>query len=81
MPTSNLDSLETGKIATILHLENEPGLHQRLHALGFRYGRQIQMIRRGWLSGPLHVRIGTTEVMLRRREAQAVRVMAVVAGV
>jgi ferrous iron transport protein A len=77
MPTSSLDSLETGETATIAQLDNEPGLHQRLYAMGFRYGRQIQMVRRGWLSGPLHVRIGTTEVMLRRREAQAVRVMAV----
>ncbi len=81
MPTPNLDSLETGEIATIESLENEPGLHQRLHALGFRYGRQIQMVRRGWLSGPLHVRLGTTEVMLRRREARAVRIMTVIPGV
>jgi ferrous iron transport protein A len=81
MPTSSLDSLEIGGTATIAALENEPGLHQRLHALGFRDGRQIEMIRRGWLSGPLHVRIGTTEVMLRRREARSVRIMAVIPGV
>ena len=80
MPTSSLDSLKTGGTATIVSLENEPGLHQRLHALGFRYGRQIQMLRRGWLSGPLHVRIGTTEVMLRRQEARAVRTTAIAPG-
>jgi ferrous iron transport protein A len=81
MPTSSLDSLETGKTAIIVALENEPGLHHRLYALGFRYGRQIHMVRRGWLSGPLHVRIGTTEIMLRRREAQAVRTISIAAGV
>lgn len=81
MPTSNLDSLETGGTATIAALENEPGLHQRLYALGFRCGRQIQMVRRGWLSGPLHVRIGTTEVMLRRQEARAVSVIAIAPGI
>jgi ferrous iron transport protein A len=81
MPTSNLDSLESGETATIAALENEPGLHQRLYAMGFRQGRQIRMVRRGWLSGPLHVRIGTTEVMLRRQEARSVKIMAVIPGV
>lgn len=79
-PSSNLDSLAAGQTATISQLEAEAGLHQRLYALGFRQGRQIHLIRRSWLSGPLHIRIGTTEVMLRRREAQAVRVVNVAPG-
>jgi ferrous iron transport protein A len=81
MPTSTLDALDVGATATIARLDSEPGLNQRLSALGFRCGRQIQTIRRGWLSGPLHVRIGTTEVMLRRREARAVIVTPFVPGV
>jgi len=49
--------------------------------MGFRTGRQIVMLRRGWLSGPLHVRIGTTEVMLRCREAREIEVINVSRGI
>jgi ferrous iron transport protein A len=81
MSTSNLDSLEVGATATIERLDSESGLSQRLYALGFRCGRPIETLRRSWFSGPLHVRIGTTEVMLRRGEAQFVIVTPFVRGV
>ncbi|TAE56598.1 MAG: ferrous iron transport protein A [Nostocales cyanobacterium] len=74
MIENHLASLHPGQIATISHLRGESGLQQRLLAMGFRSGRQIVMLRRGWLSGPLHVRIGTTEVMLRCREAREIEV-------
>jgi ferrous iron transport protein A len=35
------------------------------------------MLRKASLSGPLHVRIGTTEVMLRRRDAHVIQVQTV----
>jgi ferrous iron transport protein A len=81
MPENHLGLLKPGQIATITQLHNEPGLHQRLLAMGFRPGRQIMMLRRGWLSGPLHVRIGTTEVMLRCREAREIEVTNVSTGI
>ncbi|MDJ0716871.1 MAG: FeoA family protein [Prochloraceae cyanobacterium] len=70
MSTIHLGLLEPGKTATILAIKTREGLNQRLQALGFRAGREVKMIRRGWFSGPLHVRIGTTEVMVRRTEAE-----------
>lgn len=69
-----LASLQPGETAQISGLVAEAGLEQRLLALGFRPGRQVLMIRKAWFSGPLHVRIGTTEVMVRRRDAKAIRV-------
>jgi ferrous iron transport protein A len=42
--------------------------------LGFRPGRQVEMLRKASLFGPLHVRVGTTEVMVRRRDAHAIEV-------
>ncbi|MBV9384992.1 MAG: ferrous iron transport protein A [Chroococcidiopsidaceae cyanobacterium CP_BM_ER_R8_30] len=72
MSTTDLTSLEPGQTATIVKLRAEVGLHQRLHALGFRPGQQVLMLRRAWLNGPLHVRLGTTEVMLRCQEAKGV---------
>jgi ferrous iron transport protein A len=72
MPKFHLALLEPGQVGTISEIHTEPGLHQRLSALGFRAGRQVTLLRRAWLSGPLHIRIGTTEVMVRRRDARAV---------
>ncbi|GET37459.1 FeoA family protein [Microseira wollei] len=70
----HLASLQPGQIGTIAALQAEESLQQRLQALGFRAGRQVEMIRRAWFGGPLHVRVGTTEVMLRRSEAKEIHV-------
>ena len=45
-----------------------------LFPLGFRAGKPLQVMRRGTLSGPLHVRLGTTDVILRRSEAAEIEV-------
>jgi ferrous iron transport protein A len=74
MSTTNLTSLKPGQSAHIIALHLESGLERRLHALGFRRGQEIQLLRRGWLAGPLHVRVCMTEVMLRRRDARLVHV-------
>lgn len=71
-PTERLDGLKPGHTATILTMDAAPGLHHRLLALGFRHGRQVKMLRRSGWAGPVHVRVGTTEVMLRRRDAQRI---------
>ncbi|MGF1487614.1 MAG: ferrous iron transport protein A [Prochloraceae cyanobacterium] len=68
----NLSLLKAGHAAEIVEIKTEEGLEQRLQALGFRPGREITLIRRAWFAGPLHVRIGTTEVMVRRREAEQI---------
>lgn len=70
----HLALLKPREVATIASLQAEPGLFQRLQALGFRAGRQVVMIRKAWFAGPVHVRVGTTEVMLRRREARQIQV-------
>lgn len=67
---NHLAALKPGHTGIIIHLDTSPGLHQRLLALGFRQGRQVHMLRRSWFSGPVHVRVGTTEVMMRRQDAR-----------
>jgi ferrous iron transport protein A len=74
MPATTLASLSTGDIATIVSIHAEEALHQRLLALGFRSGRQIELIRCASFSGPLQVRIGTTDILLRRTEAAKIKV-------
>lgn len=74
MSAITLTTLHPGDIATIVAIHAEEALHLRLLALGFRSGKQIEMIRKASFSGPLQVRIGTTDILLRRAEATKITV-------
>ena len=74
MPSLTLAHLHPGDIATIVSIHAEEALHQRLQALGFRSGKQVELIRKASFSGPLQVRIGTTDILLRRNEAAKITV-------
>lgn len=76
LPTTpmTLSSLQPGEIATILAIHTDEALHQRLLAMGFRAGKQIELIRKAAFSGPLQVRIGTTDILLRKAEAEKITV-------
>jgi ferrous iron transport protein A len=74
MPAVALSTLVPGEIATIVSIHTEGPLHQRLLAMGFRTGKLIELIRRARFSGPLQVRIGTTDILLRRNEAEKIMV-------
>jgi ferrous iron transport protein A len=71
---TTLAALQPGETATIISIHAEEALHLRLLALGFRTGKRIEMIRKASFSGPLQVRVGTTDVMLRRIEAAKIKV-------
>ena len=72
-PTT-LATLQPGETATIVAIQAEEALHQRLLAMGFRRRKQIELIRKASFSGPLQVRIGTTGILLRRNEAAKITV-------
>lgn len=74
MPNSKLSTLQPGESAVIAGISADETLHHRLTALGFRIGKEISLIRRGWFRGPLQVRIGTTEVIMRRADADKIRI-------
>jgi len=67
-----LNRLRLGECATILGLDASEELVQRMVALGLRAGCKVSLLRRARLGGPLHIRVGTTELMLRTREASCV---------
>ncbi len=71
-----LNTLLPGEHGIIHAIHAERGLHQRLNALGFRIGKQIQLIRRANFNGPLHVRIGATDIIMRDVEAQRIQLSA-----
>ena len=74
MHSTPLSSLHAGEIATIVAIHADGSLHQRLLAMGFRTGKQIELIRKARFSGPLQVRIGTTDILLRKIEAEKITV-------
>ncbi|MEO8675068.1 MAG: FeoA family protein [Casimicrobiaceae bacterium] len=67
--------LATGADGTVVAVHADSALRQRLAAMGFRIGQRIRMIRKGVLAGPLHVRLGTTDVILRRSQARQIVVV------
>jgi ferrous iron transport protein A len=71
---SHLSNLHPGQFATIKAIDAEDTLSQRLAALGFRIGKKIELIRRASFNGPVHVRIGTTDVILRNSEAALIHI-------
>ena len=71
-----LNTLLPGEQGIIHAIHAEQGLHQRLNAMGFRIGKQIQLIRRANFNGPLHVRIGATDIIMRDVEAQRIQLLA-----
>jgi ferrous iron transport protein A len=73
---AKLLDLPPGATGTVAGLAADAGLRQRMEALGLRPGQNVQVLRRGWWAGPLHVRVGMTELMLRRRDAARVSLAA-----
>ena len=71
-----LVDLHPGTTAVVAALVADTGLCQRLEALGLRPGQSVRVLRRGLWSGPLHIRVGMTELMLRRRDAACVALAA-----
>ncbi len=72
--TPRLGQLKPGQSATISDLHFEGGLKNRFEALGLRCGQEILMLRHGLLQGPLHIRVGMTEVMVRRCDARHIAI-------
>jgi ferrous iron transport protein A len=58
----------------VVDLAVDKGLRHRLQALGLRPGQRVQVLRRAWWAGPIHLRVGMTELMLRRRDAACVSI-------
>ncbi len=64
-----LDKLRPGQSGTIRALQGDTELIHRLTALGVRAGKCVRVLRRASFAGPLHIRVGTTDLMLRVSEA------------
>lgn len=72
----HLDHLPYGEGAFIQSLNVDPELRGRWAALGLEAHQWVQVLRKASWGGPLHVRVGTTEIILRRQEAAKIDVAA-----
>lgn len=68
-PSIPLTELKPGQNGIIARLKVDEALYQRLTAMGLRIGRPIRVIRRAAMSGPIQVRVGLTDLILRRADA------------
>lgn len=69
-----LSQLKIGQRAIISAIEADEALFHRLSALGFRVGKPLSIIRQANFNGPLQIRLGTTDVILRSTEAAHIRI-------
>lgn len=70
----SLAQLNLQQSALVLAIKTDAELLPRLSALGLREQCEIRVLRRGWLGGPLQVRVGNTDFMLRRADAALIQV-------
>lgn len=71
-----LSELAIGQRGVIEEVETKEQFRWRLQALGFRIGREVRLIRQALFGGPLQVRIGSVNVMLRRHDAAFIHLRA-----
>ena len=71
----SLAQLLPGQTATIGAIDAEDQICERMAALGLRRGRLISVIRRARMNGPIQIRIGTTDLMIRLCEAAKVHLL------
>jgi len=72
--TKLLDYLVPGQTGQVVAVHATEDLRRRLVALGLKPGNRIELIRRGLFTGPLQVRIGTTDIIIRRRDARHIEI-------
>jgi ferrous iron transport protein A len=65
----SLAELLPGDSGIIARLKVDEALYQRLSAMGLRIGRPIRVIRQAAMAGPIQVRVGFTDLILRRADA------------
>jgi ferrous iron transport protein A len=82
-PLTQLDTLETGRSAVVVHVapgdpeqvEDGADLARRLMELGFVPGERIRMLKRGMPGGePLAIKVGNSTFALRRFEAALISI-------
>lgn len=70
----SLNTVPVGHCCIIARIEADTDLTARMRALGLQLGRRIKVMRRSPFQGPIQVRSGQTDIILRRVDAAAIQV-------
>lgn len=73
-----LEKLKHGDKATVLAINVEDDLKKRFFALGLKEGAHIEVLRKAKFGGPMHLRVGASELILRLKEASCICLLAAV---
>ena len=69
-----LNNLSTETCAVIQAIHAGPDMRRRLGGLGLRQGIRVQVMRRSPLNGPIQVRVGHTDLILRCADAANIEI-------
>jgi len=64
-----LNQLKSGDTGEIVKISCPHTLLFRMNALGIRMGQKVEVLRSGWFR-PLHICVSTTEMFIRKKDAQ-----------
>ncbi|MDD5366081.1 MAG: FeoA family protein [Gallionellaceae bacterium] len=74
MTTMTLNQLHPNATGVIEAIHAGQDLRRRLCGLGLRLGIRVRVIRQSPMNGPLQIRIGHTDLILRRIDAANIEV-------
>lgn len=69
-----LSQMETNRIGTIMAIHAGQDLRRRLAGLGLRSGTRVRIIRQSPLNGPIQIRVGHTDLIMRPADAANIEV-------
>ena len=74
MPTQTLDKLPIGAVATVIDVNGDVQLQQRILEMGVLPGTQIKVIRFAPLGDPIEIKVMGYSLSLRKAEARHIQV-------
>ncbi len=72
--TCSLHTVPAGRCCIIERIDADADLTARMRALGLQPGRRIQVMRRSPFKGPIQLRSGQTDIIIRRADAASIHV-------
>jgi ferrous iron transport protein A len=67
-----LEKLANGEFGCVMAINVDGELKKRFFALGLKEGARVRVLRKAKFGGPMHLRVGTSEVILRLKEASCI---------
>ena len=68
-----LNLLQAGEVGKIASVAADEALKARINGLGLRIGQKVSVIRRARLGGPLQIRVGHTDILMRPEQANLIK--------